>query len=72
MFSLEGQPGCKRLYIDRRGESHRHGQAKACKSALGENPVGMNVQMSERGYNINRNVAWNIQYIQHVGTKLGA
>ena len=49
MFSLEGQPGCKWLYIDRRGESHRHGQAKACKSALGENPVMMNdVCMSER------------------------
>ena len=43
MFSLEGQPGCKWLYID-----------KACKSALGENPVMMNdVCMSERGYNIN-------------------
>ena len=55
MFSLEDQPGCKRLYIDRRGESHRHGQAKACKSALGENPVGMNdVCMSERRYNINK------------------
>ena len=28
---------------------------KACKSALGENPVGMNdVCMSERGYNINK------------------
>ena len=38
-----------------KGESHRHGQAKAFKSALGENPVGMNdVCMSERGYNINK------------------
>ena len=60
MFSLEGQPGCKWLYIDRREESHRHGQAKA--SALGENPVGMNnVHMSERGYNID-NQECGIEY----------
>ena len=55
MFSLEGQPGCKWLYIGRKGGITQTWPGQSMPICLGREPVGMNnVHISKRGYNIDK------------------